>query len=191
VQEQRERAAGGTGFGGEGILRLGLREARVQGQGVQPQQPPARHVLDEAVGAEAGAPAGMARGIGGLPDAGGRVIAGIVVPGQDQQRQVAEGRRVLGAREVEVSVLVGAVQRDVAGVDDEVRGAGDDGRGQAAEVAGEAWLLRAEVRVGNLGDAEGHGVGPWRPIYACRRSISPRRIFLPRRMRSSMNSASP
>jgi hypothetical protein len=83
------------------------------------------------------------------------VVADVMVAGDaahGQSQAVVQAPR-LG----QIPLGLCTVERDVAAVEHQVRAIGSQGFSHPREVRREEWLLGAEVRVGDLGDAIGHG----------------------------------
>jgi hypothetical protein len=57
----------------------------------------------------------------------------------------------------QIALLDGAVERDIAAVQDQVGRGGDECRGHPLEVCDEERLVPAQVRIGDLRDTIGHG----------------------------------
>ena len=136
-------------------------EVAAQQLRIEAEQPPARHVERPPVGAEMRAGSGRAdrASMGGSRCAGAScAVAEIVVARQEAHRQAE--LIVQRARRRKIALARRAVERDVAGVQHQVRLARADRLADAHEVVDEERLGIAQMGVGDLGDAEGHGGEP-------------------------------
>jgi len=135
-------------------LRLFLRMARPDQQAVEADQTPAADILGEAIGTGKAAPAFEPDIVDRLVRAGH--VADVVIAGNDQHRHVEFAEQRHG--EDDVVRLVGAVDGEVAGVQDEVGVYLLDPAANGLPVAVEVRLGRAEMRIADLDDF--HGLAP-------------------------------
>ena len=79
-----------------------------------------------------------------------------MIAGDEAERQVE--RVVQPPARRQVLLVAGAVERHVARIQHQVGSRGGQMRADAQEVGHEVWLLAAEMGVGDLRDAKGHGL---------------------------------
>jgi hypothetical protein len=139
------------GFEPFGLLALG-RAAAAEQQRIEADQPPAGDVAHPAVETEMPPPAVDPLVIDRLMRIAG--VADVVIAGQREQRD-AEGAHQLRAMR-RIGLLVGRIDRHVAGVDDQIGPPRPQRCGYRLPIGSEMPLARAEVSIGNLNDAN-HG----------------------------------
>ena len=83
-------------------------------------------------------------------------LAHVVVAGNESHRQPY--RFMHAPSFLEIALLDGAVEGDIAGVQDEVGRGRDERRGHPLEVCDEERLVPAQVRIGYLCNAVDHGL---------------------------------
>ncbi len=133
------------------LVRL-LGAARAAEQAIDADEAPVAAILQPAVGADEAAPAREPRRVDWLARAW--QVPDVVVAGQAQDRYRQPPDQF--GREIEVLVVVGAIDRQVPGVDHEVRGEVGDPTRERLPVVVEVGLRRAEMRVGDLEQLHGH-----------------------------------
>ena len=145
------------------MLLLGGRKVAAEKLGVDPKHTPPWHVEAPPVGAEMAHVALAATGIDRRLTTGRRLlgVAEIVVAGQEAQRQAK--RIVQPSAGGKIGLLRGAIQADVAAVQDQIGPGRTQRRTHLHEIVDKERPRLTEMGVGNLGDTKGHDATlPWR-----------------------------
>ena len=151
-----------------------LRFAAAEQRRVDADEAPGADVATPAARAVVALPAGHAFGIDGLVEADGqRRLADIVVAGDRHPRG---GQAILlRPGESDVILVAGAVEGDIAAVDDEIGRLAPHLVDENVPVVDEVSALAADVRVGDLDDAD-RGLRPTRGVrHGVTRSTRQRR----------------
>jgi hypothetical protein len=152
VQEQGEapvtKVSGGRGD--EGVLRRFLRQAGAHDLGVEPNQPPARHIPQPAILADHGPEPGDPHRIHRLARHGAGMAADIMIA-RDRQQRRRQGAQQAGG-EFQILRLVGAIQREVAAGDYQIGRRGRGPGGDHRQIVAEQRAARREMGIRNLQD---------------------------------------